>query len=121
VRVAYTSTSRALAVLELLVHVTREAVPDDTVLIPIEIPDHLVAHVAAIPKDWNDYPYPESTRAEGDRWVRGRSSTGLLVPSAVLRREKNLLINPTHAEFGKIRVHEVEEDGLDRRLFGLNK
>jgi len=47
-----------------------------------------------------------------------RSSAGLLVPSAVLRREKNLLINPAHADFGKIRLNEVEEDGLDRRLFG---
>jgi RES domain-containing protein len=38
VRVAYASSSRALAVLEMLVHVTRDTVPGDTVLVPVEIP-----------------------------------------------------------------------------------
>jgi RES domain-containing protein len=105
-------------VLELLVHVTRDTVPDDAVLISLEVPDEVIVELDSLPKDWNEYPYPESTRVAGDRWIRARSSAGLLVPSAVLRREKNLLINPAHADFGKIRLNEVEEDGLDRRLFG---
>ena len=43
VRIAYTSTSRALAVLEMLVHVTRDTIPEDIVLIPVDVPASLIA------------------------------------------------------------------------------
>jgi RES domain-containing protein len=120
VRVAYASTSRALAVLELLVHVTRETVPADTVLIPIEIPDELVSELGDVPEGWSEYPYREATRAMGNLWARELRSVGLLVPSAVLRREKNLVINPAHPDFRRVRVDSPEEDALDPRLFGLH-
>ncbi len=120
VRVAYTSTSRALAVLEMLVHVTRETVPNDTVLIPIEVPDELVDELEEFPEGWSEYPYRNSTRALGDRWIRELRSAALLVPSAVLHQEKNLLINPKHPEFARIRVGPAE-DSLDARLFGFSE
>ncbi len=118
IRVAYTSTSRGLAVLEMLVHVTRETVPADPVLIPIEVPDELIAEPKHLPKGWDDYPYLDAARTVGDRWIRERTSAGLLVPSAVLRPEKNLLINPAHPDFGKIRLLPPEEKALDPRVFG---
>ena len=117
IRIAYTSTSRSLAVLEMLVHVSRETVPSDAVLLPIEVPDELVIELRRPPAGWDEYPYNEKARDAGDRWARERSSVGLLVPSAVLRAEKNLLINPAHPDFSKVRVHEAEEGALDRRLF----
>jgi RES domain-containing protein len=117
VRMGYTSASRALAVLEMLVHVTRDTVPPDIVLIPIEVPDGLIAELKPIPKDWNSLPYGANARAAGDRWVQALSSVGLLVPSAVLTREHNLLINPLHPDFTRVKVHPVERDFLDRRLF----
>jgi RES domain-containing protein len=117
VRIAYTSTSRSLAVLEMLVHVTRETVPADVVLVPVEVPDELVTDLQSIPNGWDDYPYRDEACEAGDRWVRERSSAAMLVPSAVLRREKNLLINPAHPDFQKVRVHAVEENALDMRLF----
>jgi RES domain-containing protein len=118
VRLAYTSTSRSLAVLEMLVHVSRDTVPSDAVLVPIEVPDEIVTELRDIPKGWEEYPYREKAREAGDRWVREGSSAALLVPSAVLRAEKNLLINPAHTDFPKVRVHGVEEGALDQRLFG---
>jgi RES domain-containing protein len=119
VRVAYTSTSRGLAVLEMLVHVTRETVPADSVLVPVEVPDELIEEPKHLPRGWDEFPYRNIACAVGDRWVRERSSAALLVPSAVLRPEQNLLINPAHADFGKIRIREPEEKALDRRVFGV--
>jgi len=118
VRVAYTSTSRSLAVLEMLVHVTRETVPTDVVLVPVEVPDEFITDMEDIPDGWNEYPWPDTASEAGDRWVREGSSAALLVPSAVLKREENLLINPAHPDFAKVRVHAPEENALDRRLFG---
>ncbi len=119
IRIAYTSTSRPLAVLEMLVHVTRETVPSDAVLLPIEVPDDLIAELRPLPAGWNQYPYNEKARETGDQWARERSSVGLLVPSAVMHAEKNLLINPAHPDFSKVRVLEPEEEALDPRLFTL--
>jgi RES domain-containing protein len=115
----YASTSRSLAMLEMLVHVTRENVPLDAVLVPIDVPDELVAELPDLPRGWNDFPYSDESRRVGDRWVKRSSSLAMLVPSAVLPAERNVLINPAHGHFNRIRVGEPEPDAFDRRLFGM--
>jgi RES domain-containing protein len=116
VRVGYTSSSRPLAVLEMLVHVTREGVPDDIVLIPIDVPSALIAELDTPPKDWNVLPFGEPGRHAGDNWAREKKSAALLVPSVVLPAERNLLINPLHPDFSKVRIHTPERHAIDRRL-----
>ena len=44
----YAASSRALAVLEMLVHVSRDYVPRHAVLVPLEIPDHLIVDLPLI-------------------------------------------------------------------------
>jgi len=119
VRLGYASTSRPLAVLETLVHSTRGYYPADAVLIPIEIPDELVADVPCLPKDWNQIPYSAGSRHVGDHWVKNGSSLAILVPSAVMPAERNILINPAHQLLGQIRIGEPETHAFDRRLFGM--
>jgi RES domain-containing protein len=117
VRIGYTSTSRALAVLEMLAHVTRDTVPRDIVLIPVEIPDVLVEELEQTLKTRNVLPHGDQSRLTGDAWIRAGSSTGLLVPSAALTRERNLLINPAHPGFARVKFHAAERNFLDKRLF----
>jgi RES domain-containing protein len=117
VRIGYTATGRALAVLEMLVHVTRETIPHDIVLIAIEVPDEVVTELKPVPKNWNAVPYGDHARAAGNAWVRAGTSLGLLVPSAVLTREHNLLINPGHPDFGRVQFQAGERNFLDRRVF----
>ncbi len=116
VRIAYTSTSRALAVLEMLVHVTRDTIPEDIVLIPVDVPASLIAELDSPPRHWNALPYSDSGRHAGDKWARDRKSAALLVPSVVLPAERNLLINPLHPDFPKVKVHPPERHPIDRRL-----
>jgi RES domain-containing protein len=115
-RVAYAAKSRALAALEMLVHVTRESVPPDMVFVPIDVSDRLVREATGLPADWADLPYGPNARAFGDRWVAEGRSLGLLVPSVVVPAERNVLINPRHRAFGRIRVGPVEPFAFDRRL-----
>lgn len=116
VRIGYTSTSRPLAVLEMLVHVTRESVPEDVVLIPVDVPAALITELDSPPKSWNALPWSEPGRRAGDKWALEKRSLALLVPSVVLPAERNLLINPLHPDFSKVKLHAPEVHALDRRL-----
>ena len=116
VRVGYASTSRPLAVLEMPVHVGRDAVPDDLVLIPIEVPDELVEQAANLPHDWNRLPFSLGARGVGDRWAADGRAVALAVPSVVLPLEKNLLVNPLHPDFLRVGILPPEPFSFDRRL-----
>jgi RES domain-containing protein len=116
VRVGYTSTSRPLAVLEMLVHVAREGIPEDVVFIPIEVPASLIDELETPPENWNALPYSDQGRHAGDKWAREKKSAALLVPSVVLPAERNLLINPLHPQFSKMKIHAPELHAIDRRL-----
>jgi RES domain-containing protein len=115
-RVAYTATSRALAALEMLVHVTRETVPLDMVFVPVDVPDALVREAIGLPRDWADLPWGPNARRFGDRWVAEGRSLGLLGPSVIVPAERNLLINPRHRAFGRVRIGRAEPFAFDRRL-----
>lgn len=79
----------------------------------------MIADAPALPKDWNQLPYGAGARLLGDHWIRQGASLAILVPSAVLPAERNILINPAHVSFGQIRISEPETHAFDRRLFGL--
>lgn len=106
VHVAYAASSRALAMLELLVHVQRENAPTDYVFIEAELPDDVIEilDVARLPKDWRAEPPPAALRAIGDRWIREQRSLVLRVPSALVPEERNVLINPTHPRVAQLRI-----------------
>ncbi|MEO0333752.1 MAG: RES family NAD+ phosphorylase, partial [Bacteroidota bacterium] len=72
-----------------------------------------------LPKDWNVFPHPSSTQRIGDDFVREQASCVLQVPSAVVKGDYNLLINPIHPDFSQIRVLGWEDFPFDKRLFKL--
>ena len=87
-------------------------------LIGVEFDDGLIATLdrSRLPDDWRAYPAPSGLRRIGDSWVRGGSSAVLEVPSAIVTRENNYLINPEHPGFASINVGEPETFEFDPRL-----
>lgn len=120
-RVAYASESAALAVLEVLVHLQSSATLGAYVLVPVEVPAALVRTPSpnALPADWRTSPPPPAARAVGDAWVRDGSSVALWLPSAVVETERNLLLNPAHPGFARVRVGEARPFAFDARLRGV--
>lgn len=116
IRVGYCCTGRPLALLEMLVHVTRDSVPADLVLVGVDIPDELIVLQGRPPEGWNRLPYSATARSAGDAWVAAGGSLALAVPSVVLPAERNFLVNPLHPEFRRIRVGPIEKFAFDRRL-----
>ena len=116
--VVYTSSSAALAALEILVHAKRKEVMRKYVLFACTFDASLVEPVdrGKLPKDWRTSPAPPALQQIGDRWSQEGRSAILQVPSAVIETETNYLLNPSHPDFPKVEIAEPMEFSLDTRL-----
>jgi RES domain-containing protein len=118
-RLVYTSESLSLAALEILVHCDPALLPPDLVAIPADIPDSLRIERlddASLPRDWRRSPAPDSLARIGSAWAAAAQTPVLSVPSAVVPRERNYLLNPGHPDFVKIRKGDPQPFSLDPRL-----
>jgi RES domain-containing protein len=117
IAVVYTSAALSLALVQTLIHVTSGVLPAYTA-VPIEFDDALVevADTGELPRNWRDQPAPPATRAIGDTWVGSSKSALLRVPSVVVPIEFNYLVNPRHADFGRIRIGAPMPFPFDPRL-----
>ena len=117
--VIYTAETYAGAILEVLVHANLERLPRTQAVLAIEIPDDLAGErlAASDLPGWNA-PNQAVSRAFGDRWLAEARSAVLMLPSLVTQgHELNLLLNPSHPEFARIRVAGTEPVVWDERLF----
>lgn len=120
VELIYTAGNRSLAMAEVAVHFTLATLPGDYVMISIFIPDDISLqklNVADLPADWNTFPHPSSTQIIGDRFVAENKYCVLQIPSSVTQGDYNLLINPNHADFKRIKIIATEKFPFDKRIF----
>lgn len=117
-RVAYASDSKALAVLEVLVHLQSTGTLSAYDLVGVEIPDALIEVLdrASLPRAWTESPPPVEIQAIGDTWIAANRSAVLAVPSVVVPDAVNYLINPLHPGFAEMTVYPPEPYALDSRL-----
>jgi RES domain-containing protein len=118
-RMIYTSGSLSLAALEILVHCEPSLLPADLVAIPADIPVSLgiePVDEARLPSDWSRMPPPGALADLGSGWLDAARSPVLSVPSAVVPRERNYLLNPAHPDFARIKRGAIEPFSLDPRL-----
>ena len=116
--IAYCASSLSLATLELFVHVDPASAPDDLVAVEIELPEtpeDLGDH--ALPPDWRAIPAPDALKDVGSKWARSARSLALSVPSAIVKRERNILINPAHPDFSRVKVIEMAPFSFDPRMW----
>ena len=120
--VVYASEHLSLAVLEILVHSqTPEQRQVARALAEISLPDALIE---AVPRrllraDFGNHSPRAYTQAIGDEWLDSRRSVGLIVPSAIVTIESNLLLNPMHPAFTKCVWGPFAPIQLDPRLWAV--
>jgi RES domain-containing protein len=117
--VIYSSTTLSLAALELLVHLDPDLAPEGLVAAAAELPPEvspLALQPERLPDGWRFYPAPSVLRELGAEWIRGADSVALAVPSAVIPSESNVLLNPAHPDFSRLRMHPPEPFAFDPRL-----
>jgi RES domain-containing protein len=115
--VVYSGSTRALCQLEKRVHCNGYPAKD-MALIRLELPDDALLEdvTAFLPANWRlDM---SATQAIGADWARSGRSLGLWVPSFVESAERNLVLNPRHAQYSAITLHvEKNPFEFDPRLF----
>ena len=120
VELIYCAANRSLAMAEVAVHLSLASLPDDYVMLTIFIPDDISIKKlkeSDLPQDWNLFPHPNSTQAIGDRFVIAHEYCVMQIPSVVTKGDFNLLINPHHPEFSKIKIIDKAKFPFDRRIF----
>ncbi len=118
--VLYTAESRALCALEIAVHTPLNVVPEDYLMITIEIPDKVEKQeilIKDLPYDWKSFPEVKSTQLLGNRFFTEGKYLALKVPSAIIHGDHNILVNPFHKDFHLVKVVSVEPFEFDQRLF----
>ena len=116
--VVYVAESRALAALEMLVHLQASEILKSYSMIPVAFPADLVTSVTRedLPSDWRAFPSPAALQTIGDEWVARSDSLVLSVPSVAIDEEHNFLINPEHPDFPALSVGSPEPYEFNRRL-----
>ena len=119
--VIYAAENISLACLENLVHRNGFGLDANFSLITITIPDEIPIvelKSAILPDNWNnnDEKAHLICRKYADAWVRSQKSSVLIVPSAIIENEKNIIINTNHADFLKIKITKIQPFSFDKRL-----
>lgn len=118
-RAVYTASSTSLAILETLAHVDTQSMPD-LVVFRIGVPENLdraEIFIEDLPKGWRTVPGPQELTAIGDEWIAAGDTALLVVPSALVPIEANVVINPEHDDFLELDISQPFNLPLDKRLF----
>jgi RES domain-containing protein len=116
-----TAESRALACLENVVHkgpadflvpfiIMDILIPDDLKILEISIKD--------LPTNWSKSGGLGYRKCQpyGDNWILKSGSAILKVPSAIVPKESNYLLNPKHPDFSRISIISEESFTFDDRI-----
>jgi RES domain-containing protein len=115
--VVYTSTTISLSLLELLIYNASYDELQNNYLMKIEIPGMPEDSITPInvKGQWQkDIGY---SRFIGDSFLSTRKNIVFKVPSAIIPEEYNILINPLHPDFKKIKIIDSSPFEFDSRLF----
>jgi RES domain-containing protein len=117
--VIYAGLSAEIAVLEKLVH-TGRSLPKDLVLVELTLPDDpaLYEHkdAASLPAGWDSIPAGDTSARIGAEFLRSLRALGLIVPSAIVREARNIVINPLHTRFPEVTMEKIRAFSFDQRL-----
>lgn len=118
--IIYTASNRSLAMAEVAVHFTLATIPDDYYMLTIYAPENTslkTVQVKDLPPRWNQFPHNKNTQRFGDKFVGENAHCLLRIPSVVTPGDFNVLINPFHTEFAKIKIISADPFPFDKRIF----
>jgi RES domain-containing protein len=117
----YASSSIALACLETLSHLDSGDLPLNRYLVRIQVPAAIWNKAMQLEPSvgWDATPAGKVSLDAGTKWVAGRQSVLLKVPSAIVAEEANILINSEHPDATRLKAAKVRKFLYDSRLLNL--
>ncbi|MEM1319132.1 MAG: RES domain-containing protein [Bacteroidota bacterium] len=116
----YTSETRSLSTLELLVHTDYDLTPPKFKLLSIELPlnteDIKVIALEDLPKNWKNAPPPVELKNLGKQYLIEENNLAIKVPSVIIPEEYNVVINPMHQSFKDVQIKRMTNYEIDIRL-----
>lgn len=115
----YASLNASTVVLEVRVHASGFVPAANLFLVEVDAPDELIGkgYEPALPLDWNELAIPESTVEIGRQWLLSAKAVAMKVPSIGCPADWNVILNPLHPDFLRVKVTRQEALTLDARLF----
>ena len=116
--ILYCASTSSLAILEKLVSIDMDLLPEDLCTAALEIPKSKILKIPEedLPKNWNHYPSPDALKSICKSWIELGNFCTLQIPSAVNSMESNYLINVKHPLMEKIKIKEVTPFLIDNWL-----
>ncbi len=117
----YASENSSLALLETLVHTSIAGLPKSLVAVEIHVPDDVDATTlleGSLPATWRELDDRQCV-ALGSAWIEANADLVLQVPSGVNPLERNVLLNPLHADIARCTIGAVVPIVYDPRLLAL--
>jgi len=119
-RCVYLASSESLAILEVMVHLDDYRLLEHYILFALDLSNTSLMQLSdtALPANWREDPAPPETAQIGDEWLVNQSSVALAVPSVIVPRETNYLLNPDHPDYDAL-IQQAKPIAFepDSRLF----
>ncbi|AFL79905.1 hypothetical protein Aeqsu_0392 [Aequorivita sublithincola DSM 14238] len=117
--VVYFAENLSLCLLEIIVHVDYAGIPLDYSFIEVEIPDStikIIQSIDFIESKWSSEEAVNKLQTLGSSWLKKKESLAMKVPSAVMHQDNNILVNPSHKDFAKLKIIRTGKMDFDPRL-----
>jgi len=119
--VIYSAESRSLASLELVVHRSsiKPNIKYKVLVIDVDIKKNNIRNIDEheLPKNWRSISAYNKLQSIGSTWYENREQLILKIPSAVIPKENNFIINTQHEYFkSKVKILHSENYFWDERL-----
>lgn len=118
--VVYLSDTLSLAALETFVHLGSSYPVHTFAAFEVQIPDDLPGVTlgeAELPKEWRAEPAPDTCKNLGTEWVESNATVHLSVPSVIIPRQRNLVLNIAHPDYPKLKITRHPDFTFDPRMW----
>ena len=115
IKALYASQNISLCILEILVRAQKKINPPDYQLITLELPENNMTKIklSQLKTGWKQHI--EYTQWIGKEFLKDNKFLTMKVPSAIVEKENNFIINPLHSDFRRVKIISIEALGLDKR------
>lgn len=114
VPIVYCADHPSTSLLETIVHIDREDLPDSFQLLEIAISPDIKASNANLLANWQEDI--DATQSYWDEFVGIGEYALLRVPSVIMPQAFNYLLNPTHPDAAKLTIAQIWRYPFDSRL-----